>query len=53
MSDFNTVRDLPDNYDAYEAWYNPWLFGLPDGTSVGASMCGAMPFRYGGTGVNA
>ena len=47
MSDFNTVRDLPNNQDAYFNWRNGWIFGLPDSDHPQSEECGAMPFRYG------
>lgn len=47
MSDFDTARDLPNNYDAYSNWINGWIFGLPDDDHPQSDECGAMPFRYG------
>lgn len=47
MSDFNIIRNLPNNYDAYDNWISGWIFGVPTDEDPLIKECGAMPFRYG------
>lgn len=45
MSDFNTPRNVPNSFDAYDSWSPNWIFGLPQSGDISSAECGAMPFR--------